>query len=136
MPANWPARLAMRLAAQLAPKRCATSDSRLTMPGRSLPITVNTSDVVTVLPCGWDHPKIIAVSVAQLAVEVGRGAQPTMRQQCIAGDDAAFLPAQAGVEPLGVATRRVQNQQCLAALASKIFGSAQQCGAQSPVSCT
>ena len=35
----------MRLPAQLAPKPCAFADSRLTMPGRSGPITVTTSDV-------------------------------------------------------------------------------------------
>ena len=52
MPANWPARLAIRLPAQLAPNRWATSDSRLTMPGRSLPITVNTSDVDTLSVLG------------------------------------------------------------------------------------
>jgi hypothetical protein len=68
-------------------------------------------------------------SVAQLAVEIGRGTQPAMGQQCIAGDHAAFLPAQAGIEPLGITARGVQNEQCLAALAPKILGSPQQCGA-------
>ena len=36
----------MRLPAQLAPKPCAFAESRLTMPGRSGPITVTTSDVI------------------------------------------------------------------------------------------
>ena len=47
IPANWPARFVIRLPAQLAPKPCARSDSRLTMPGRSLPIAVTISDVPT-----------------------------------------------------------------------------------------
>ncbi len=42
----------MRLPAQFAPKRCATSDNRLTIPGRSLPITVNTSDFDTTTVLG------------------------------------------------------------------------------------
>ena len=58
---------------------------------------------------------------AELAVEVSRGTQSAMGQQCIAGDHAAFLPALAGIEPLGIATRGVQNEQRLAALARSLF---------------
>ena len=36
----------MRLPAQLAPKRCACADSLLTMPGRSGPMTVTTSEAI------------------------------------------------------------------------------------------
>jgi hypothetical protein len=44
MPANCPARFDIRLAAQLAPKPFARSERSRTMPGRSGPITVATSE--------------------------------------------------------------------------------------------
>ena len=70
----------MRLPAQLAPNPCAFDDSRLTMPGRSGPTTVTTSDVI--MAC--------ASSVSETVRRI-IGARVAKRSSCLKAGTAAVL---------------------------------------------
>ena len=63
------------------------------------------------------------------AIEVGGVARAAVRQQRVAGNRAAALPAEPRVEPLGVRARGVENEQGPGARPRLLFGGAHQGGA-------
>ena len=114
----------MRLPAQLAPKRCACADSLLTMPGRSGPMTVTTSEVImgcrssvsetvrriiaTLVAkcssCGRRQRAVLVCSAprAEQASPIGASAAPTARAPIRRGDEAPVLRGDgAGVPAIG-----------------------------------
>lgn len=66
----------------------------------------------------------------QRLVEQHGGAQTALRQQRVARDFTAALPAHAGVQPFGAVTGGVQHQQGFAAFTRRLFSRGHQCGTQ------